>query len=62
VEPRFPDHERPATVRTLATTAFFFMALGALLLQYCIWERDFHLPETWIRAMEEFYRIENGNV
>lgn len=44
-------------VRKLATVALLLMALGALLLQDRTWQNHVPLPQSWITAMEQFYRL-----
>lgn len=43
-------------LRTLATIALLFMALGALLLQDQTWQAHVSVPESWIAALKQFYR------
>ena len=59
---RWPQNIRLMTglqrTRTLATIALLLMALGALLLQDRSWQANLPVPESMIRGLEHFYRIQ----
>jgi hypothetical protein len=59
---RWPRNIRLMTglqrTRTLATIALLLMALGALLLQDWSWQAHLPVPESVIRGLEDFYRIQ----